>query len=470
MRLELTQACAHYHLKVACIPISPPRQFGLQKYGSIFAITTFDALNIYNLLANLPLWYILVKFGRNTKNLPKLSNNVSCSPMAHPLLQAQFEKHKVCIIIPTYNNAATLAQVIDGVMAYTNHIIVVNDGSTDDTESIIERFSDVQSISYLPNVGKGWALRRAFEYAIAKGYKFAITIDSDGQHFAKDLPQFVDKLETAQDAIVIGSRNMNQASVPAKSSFGHRFSNFWFWVETSIKAPDTQSGFRLYPIDLLKEFKFYTRKFEFEIEVLVTAAWHGIKIDSVPVTVYYAPQNERVTHFRPFQDFSRISVLNTVLVIIALLYIKPRDLIRDLKKKNIRQLLRENLMNPDESDEKKALSIGFGFFMGIVPIWGFQILTAIFLSVLFKLNKALVLLAANISLPPLIPFIIYLSVQMGGLWLGDKAQTLTFDKNLSLDVVSTHFAQYIYGGVSLALAAGLVGGLVAYLFIKISKK
>lgn len=128
---------------------------------------------------------------------------------------------------------------------------------------------------------------------------------------------------------------MDQATIPGKSSFGHKFSNFWFKVETGKECPDTQSGFRLYPLQLLKDTKFITCKYEFEIEVIVRAAWRGIAIDSVPVTVYYEPKETRISHFRPFQDFSRVSVLNTFLVVIAFAYIKPRDFFKALfgKKK-----------------------------------------------------------------------------------------------------------------------------------------
>ena len=98
---------------------------------------------------------------------------------------------RACVIIPTYNNAATLAGVIEDTADYCNHIIVVNDGSTDDTASIVNSFPFVQFVSYEKNMGKGWALRKAFRYAMDKGYKYAITIDSDGQHFAKDLPRFL---------------------------------------------------------------------------------------------------------------------------------------------------------------------------------------------------------------------------------------------------------------------------------------
>ena len=168
-------------------------------------------------------------------------------------LMEKFDDLKACVIIPTYNNAATLAKVIEDVAQYTNHIIVVNDGSTDNTVEIVNQFPAVQFISYTQNVGKGWVLRKAFRYAIDKGYKYAISIDSDGQHFAKDLCAFINKLEEEPNAVIIGARNMGQASVPGGSSFGNKFSNFWFKVETGITSPDTQSGYRLYPLEPLKK-------------------------------------------------------------------------------------------------------------------------------------------------------------------------------------------------------------------------
>jgi glycosyltransferase involved in cell wall biosynthesis len=244
-----------------------------------------------------------------------------------------FRDKKVCVLVPTFNNAQTLPAVLDSLLEYTDQIVVVNDGSTDATTDVLEKFKALAVVSYPVNQGKGHALRTGFRKALELGYEYAITIDSDGQHFAEDLPKFIDKLENHPAAIVMGVRNMEQASVPGKSSFGHKFSNFWFKVETGLTINDTQSGYRLYPIKLIKDFKFITPKYEFEIEVLVRAAWNGIEITEVPVRVYYAPKEIRVSHFRPFQDFSRISVLNTVLVTIALLYIKPRDFFRSLKKK-----------------------------------------------------------------------------------------------------------------------------------------
>ena len=382
-----------------------------------------------------------------------------------------FAAMQVCVIIPTFNNAATLATVIQDVLMYTDQVVVVNDGSTDDTTSIVQQFPGVHLVSYPTNRGKGWALRQGFRYAVQHGYKFAVSIDSDGQHFAKDLPTFLDKLKETKDAIIIGARNMNQASVPGKSSFGYKFSNFWFKVETGIDCPDTQSGYRLYPVWLLKDISFVTVKYEFEIEVLVRAAWKGIKVESVPVSVYYPPKEERISHFRPFKDFTRISILNTVLVLITFLYIKPRDFFRSLFKKNkFKEMMKAELFGSHYSDHVKAFSVAFGIFMGIIPIWGFQLVVAIFLAVLFRLNKLLVIIAANISIPPMIPVIIFASYKMGAYWMGANASDLPFDNKISLATIQKNLQQYIYGSITLAILAGAVAGLFTFILLKLFKR
>lgn len=389
----------------------------------------------------------------------------------NPAYQEKFEALRACVLIPTYNNAQTLSKVIGDVLEYTHSIIVVNDGSTDNTLQILQQFPDIQSISYQQNKGKGWALRQGFDRARQQGYRYAISIDSDGQHFAKDLPGFLERAHQSPDAIIIGARNMEQKGVPGKSSFGHKFSNFWFKVETGIPAPDTQSGYRLYPLLLLKDIGFITRKYEFEIEVLVRAAWKGIKIEAIPVSVYYAPKESRISHFRPFKDFFRISVLNTILVFVTFLYIKPRNFFRALwNKKRRRQLLEDHLLSPQHSDEIKAISIAFGTFMGIVPIWGFQLAAAIFLSIVLKLNKTLVILTANISIPPMIPVIIFLSYKLGAYWMGADAFEMTFNRSITLQTIYNNLQQYIIGSITLAVVAGLTLGTLSYLLLKIFKR
>ena len=386
-------------------------------------------------------------------------------------MKDRFKQNRACVIIPTYNNAATLANVINDVANYTDDIIVVNDGSSDGTKNIIESFSDVQCLSYGKNVGKGWALRKGFNYAVGRGYEFAITIDSDGQHYAKDIVKFIDELEKHKHTIIIGERDLNQATVPGKSSFGNKFSNFWFKVETGITLEDTQSGFRLYPLLPLNNIRFRTRKFEFEIEVLVRAAWKGLNIKSIPVSVYYPPPNERISHFRPFKDTVRISILNTLLVLMTFLYIRPRNFFRLVSdKEKGREYVSKYLLQTNQPDHIKAISVGFGMFMGIVPIWGFQLIVAISLAILFRLNKAFVILAAHISFAPLIPFIIYLSYKAGAYWMGENAVHVKYSWRITLSVIKRNAEQYILGSFTLAIVAGIIGGMLTLLLLKLIKR
>lgn len=376
-----------------------------------------------------------------------------------PMLEDWFDRHKVCILLPTYNNAGSLESVINGCLRQSSHVLVVNDGSTDQTAELIRKFP-VHSVEYAVNKGKGYALRQGFRKALELGYRYVITLDTDGQHYPEDCRAFLEALDPENDEVMIGSRDLNQANVPGKSSFGNRFSNFWFWVETGRRMPDTQSGFRLYPIHRYRSMHFFTRKYEFEIEVIVRSAWMGIPVVSIPVQVFYPDKDKRVSHFRPFRDFFRISVLNTVLVLIALLYIKPRDLLyHPIRKKGWRQGLRELLFNPNESSLIRAASVGFGVFMGILPIWGFQLLVGIPLAILMRLNKTLFIVAANISIFP--PVIWAASLATGKLVYRNPNWKINFRELKWEEVVQTG-KEFFVGGTVLAIIAGFASFCLIY--------
>ncbi|QKJ63300.1 DUF2062 domain-containing protein [Flavobacterium sp. M31R6] len=373
-----------------------------------------------------------------------------------------FEKYKVCVIVPTYNNHKTLKRVLDSVLQYTSNVIVVNDGSTDSTTQILETYSDLVQIHHSKNSGKGMAIRNGFKKALELNYNYAITIDSDGQHFASDIPSFIETLETNEDELLIGCRNMTQENVPKKSSFGNKFSNFWFWFETGNRLADTQSGFRMYPLRKIPR-RYFTNKFEFEIEVIVRSAWKGIPVRNIPVQVLYDPA-ERVSHFRPFKDFTRISILNTVLVTIAIVYIKPRDFFLKLKKKGLKKFFLENILESSDSNAKKAFSIALGVFIGICPFWGFQTILVLSLAVLLKLNKAIAFTFSNISFPPFIPFIIYGSLKIGSFFVtSDKSLILNSD--MTFVDIQKNIAQYVVGSFILATFMAILFGLTSYLLL-----
>jgi glycosyltransferase involved in cell wall biosynthesis len=235
----------------------------------------------------------------------------------------------ICIIIPTYNNDQTLAQVIDSVLKYLPSVIVVNDGSTDGTHEILKRYKEkLEIVSYEKNRGKGFAISRGFDRAEQLGYTHAITIDSDGQHYASDIPQFVKAAQDNPNALIVGSRNLTQNNMPKKNTFANKFSNFWFTVQTAHRLSDTQTGYRLYPLQKMKGLRPLTSRYEAELEILVRCAWRNIPIKSIPIQVFYAPEGKRVTHFRPVADFARISLLNTVFVILAIIYGYPSMMLR----------------------------------------------------------------------------------------------------------------------------------------------
>ncbi|KAF2082571.1 DUF2062 domain-containing protein [Flavobacterium sharifuzzamanii] len=367
-----------------------------------------------------------------------------------------------CVIVPTYNNQKTLKKVLDSILDFTTNIIIVNDGSTDSTSEILKSYSQLTQIHHPKNLGKGRALRNGFRKALELDFEYAITIDSDGQHFAADIPVFLEAIQEEPNALLIGSRNMAQENVPKKSSFGNKFSNFWFKFETGIKLDDTQSGFRLYPLRLLPK-SFYTNKFEFEIEVIVRAAWKGIVVKNIPIQVLYDPA-ERVSHFRPFQDFTRISILNTVLVTNALLYIKPRDFFRRAKKKGFKKFFLEDILESNDSNFKKSAAIALGIFIGLSPFWGFQTILLFTFAALFRLNKVIAYLTSNVSFPPFIPFIIYASLQVGSVFVTSDTP-LVLDSSITLDDIQKNATQYIVGSLILATVSALSVGLISYLLL-----
>jgi len=367
-----------------------------------------------------------------------------------------------CVIVPTYNNHKTLKKVLDSILDFTTNIIIVNDGSTDDTFEILQQYSQLTQIHHPKNIGKGRALRNGFRKAIEMHFEYAITIDSDGQHFASDIPNFIAEIQKEPNSLLIGSRNMTQENVPKKSSFGNKFSNFWFKFETGIVLEDTQSGFRLYPLNLIPK-QFYTNKFEFEIEVIVRSAWKGIVVKNIPIQILYDPL-ERVSHFRPFKDFTRISILNTVLVINALLYIKPRDYFRKAKKKGFKKFFLEDILESNDSNFKKSAAIALGIFIGISPFWGFQTILLFTFAALFKLNKVIAYLASNVSFPPFIPFVIYGSLKMGSYFVSNDAP-LILDSSITLDDIQKNATQYIVGSLILASVLALSVGLISYLLL-----
>lgn len=211
--------------------------------------------------------------------------------------------------------------VVRRVHRFMRDIIVVVDGSTDDTLSLLATLDfPVTIVSHGRNKGKGAALVSGFRKALEAGYDFALTIDADGQHYPEDIPLLLRAHDVHPNAMIIGSREFTDENMSGKSKFANRFSNFWFRVQTAIPLPDTQTGMRIYPLHQLYGLNILTRRYEAELELLVFAAWHNVPLVPVPVRVYYPPKEQRVSHFVPARDFTRISILNCFLCVGAVLF------------------------------------------------------------------------------------------------------------------------------------------------------
>lgn len=375
---------------------------------------------------------------------------------------------RCAVVMPTYNNAGTIAKVISDVKEYAADVIVVNDGSTDDTKDILSSISDIKVVDYPNNKGKGYALKLGLKKAYEWGFRYAITIDSDGQHYADDIPAFIEKIEEKPDSLLIGARNLTADNMPSKNTFANKFSNFWYKVETGQTLSDTQSGFRLYPLDKLQKIHFITRRYEFEVEIIVRAAWRGVNVENIPIKVYYPPEEERVSHFRPLQDFTRISILNTVLVLYAFLLYYPWKFLQALTYSNIKNFIDKQVIHSKDTNLRMAAAMGWGIFCGIIPIWGYQMAFAGLSAHFMKLNKVVAVVFSNISIPPMIPFLLYGSMLFGS-WILNIENVFSFE-NVSLSNVGQSLTQYIVGSFALATISGMLVFAIALITMIVCKR
>lgn len=260
----------------------------------------------------------------------------SFSCTAADFMTVSVEENEVCAVIPTYQNAKTLLKVVADVHRVVDTVFVVDDGSNDGTAALLDKATGNERpekvLTHPKNCGKGAALKTGLTYARQQGFRYAVTVDADGQHRADDIPALLKAVEEEPNALAIGSRGLQHENMPAKSTFANRFSNFWFALQTLQRLPDTQSGLRIYPLRCLHGLRWMSARYEAELTLLVFSAWAGVKLLPVPVSVYYPPRDQRVTHFRPGRDFTRISVLNTLLCFLMVVYGWPRIFCRQIAR------------------------------------------------------------------------------------------------------------------------------------------
>ena len=207
------------------------------------------------------------------------------------------------IVIPAYNEARTIKEIVSAALQHTPHVIVIDDGSSDNTAQFIQDL-DITLIKHTENRGKAAALSSGIQASLNLNVDAIITIDADGQHKPEDISRIIATAEQFPDHVIIGSRLWDKQAFPRKRYLANKFANFWISWAAGQVIDDSQSGFRLYPASLLKQMQITinrNKSFVFESEILIQAARLGYASKSIPIdAIYHA--DARPSHFRSVTD------------------------------------------------------------------------------------------------------------------------------------------------------------------------
>ncbi len=373
-------------------------------------------------------------------------------------------------VIPVFNNKGTILEVALEARHALDEVLVVDDGSTDLPEAFAETLerNGIHLITHSVNQGKGAALKTGLKYCQENGIDYMIALDGDGQHSPQDIPRFIALLEekaSIADAIAIGVRDFNTMNVPGSSKFGRSFSNFWVRLETGVNCNDTQSGYRAYPVKAISKLRLRCLRYNFEIEVLVKALWGGCRLLELPISVKYEPPEKRISHFKPFADNARLSLLHTALVCRRLAPWGFKHLTPRQKEENPLSLwkhpilLLKYLLNENTSPEMLALSAAVSSFFACLPLIGCHMLVITYVCLRLRLNKVLALALQNIYMPPFTPF---LCIEIGHLILhGDWLRSMTL-KTVSTEL-HLRLLEWLLGSLIVAPVAAILSGIAVYI-------
>ena len=211
---------------------------------------------------------------------------------------------EIAAVIPAYNASATVASVVRKASEHLSRVVVVDDGSTDDTAEQA-RAAGAEVLSHAKNLGKGTALRTAFSALSESGLDAVITLDADWQHDPDDIPRLLEAFRNTGADLIIGSRWTDFSEMSSLRRFGNRFSSSALAFFTGLRIPDSHSGFRLYSMPFLQSTPFKGEAYELEMEAILLASAQGRRVQPIPISLLVA-DGRALSHFRPVRDTYRI--------------------------------------------------------------------------------------------------------------------------------------------------------------------
>ncbi|HEX9501050.1 MAG TPA: glycosyltransferase family 2 protein [Thermoanaerobaculia bacterium] len=212
---------------------------------------------------------------------------------------------RVMVLIPAFNAAKSVGDVIGATREIVRVVVVVNDGSRDDTAAVA-RAAGAEVVDHPQNRGKGAALKTGFAHAIKNGFDVVVTLDADGQHLPREIPKFLKSREETKADLIIGGRSHLFGEMLPRRRLANRFSAWTIAKASKTGITDSQSGFRLYSANLLRSVRLRTDGFDLESEVIVRAGVGGFKVITIPIDLGFV-DGISTSHYKPLKDTLRIA-------------------------------------------------------------------------------------------------------------------------------------------------------------------
>jgi len=373
---------------------------------------------------------------------------------------------KIGALIPVYNNASTVAGVVEECRKHLEAVMVVDDGSTDGSGNEAARYP-VIVVSHARNLGKGVAIRTGLEQSSGLNWTHVVVLDADGQHDPEDLPKFLRLAREHPKAMVVGYRDFDDPHTPPRSRVGRDVSAFWMRRQTGVDVRDCQCGYRVYPIAETLAIGTKWRRYEFEVESLVKGLWAGIPLVETPIRTHYGEATE-MSNFKPFWDNMRFSWFNfiyTLRVLLPRFRADPLTVERKMEPPSLRTASDQRAASKGTPPSDRAVAVGIGAFFRLVAFpRSFRRLVD-FSSRRLHLNRQLLEWGGGVSLIPgvLLPGVAIPCLGLLLLWLMNDLSFPQISTPLSL--IFNLFAFVVYGLIGagcMGIVIGLLTGLNAY--------